>query len=492
VRVALGASRFRLARQLFTEGLLVAVAGTAGGLLVARSGTTAFFKLLPETAWSPLTRFRDDVQLNGTILTFAVLLSAVTTIVLTLTPVVDSLKLVLAESLRAGQRTSRNSREHRVYKVLVASQFACAIVLLVGAGLLIQSFSRMQRVDRGFDPDRLFLMGLPLAGRNPQTFVEQVLERIKAIPGVESAAVKSGPRFDELNFPINFERALPQGDVVVRYTSATADYFTVLKARLLAGRMFDARDNASSRGVVIVNETLARQHFPDRNPIGERIVLAYNNQRMPLEIVGVVSQIKPDAPGEPLRAQVFAHWPQIPWIGASVLVRASGDPAAVQAALRQATTSVDNNLPSLTSRAAAEILAAQVATPRLYTVLVGVFAAAAVALAALGLYGLFAYIVGRRTNEIAIRVALGGQRSSIVRMVVAEGLQLSLAGITIGLVGAIALARVLRSLLFEVSPADPMTLSAVVTLLGLVAMAACYIPARRAATTNPLIALRRE
>jgi predicted permease len=492
VRVALGASRARLVRQLLTEGLLVSIAGTAAGLLVAKWGISTFFTLLPDTTWNPLIQFRDEVHLSGAVLAFTLVLSIATTVVLTLAPVVDSLTAALAQSIRAAQVTGRSRRDNRAYRMLVSSQFACAIVLLAGAGLLMQSFVRMQRVARGFDPTSLAVMGLPIGGKDPQLFVDAALERIRSSPAIESVAVKNGPRFGELNFPINFEHRPLTGDIVVRYSSVTADYFRVLKARLVAGRTFDTRDSANAPRVVVINETLRRQYFPDQDPLGRRIVLAYNFQRIPLDIVGVVGDMRHDAPGEPLPAQMFVPWPQAPWISASIVARGHGDPASVQSALRDAVQSLDPNLPVSPVRTLDEILDSQVATPRLYTTLLIAFAAGAVALAALGIYGLFAYVVGRRTNEIAIRVALGGQRSGIIRMVVGEGLRLSLVGIGIGLLGTVALARVLRSLLFEVSPNDPMTLTGVVTLLGAVAMMACYIPARRAARTNPVIALRRE
>lgn len=319
------------------------------------------------------------------------------------------------------------------------------------------------------------------------------MQRIGATSAIDSVAVMSSPRFGQLNFPINIEhRPLPEGDVVVRYSSVSSDYFRVLKARLLAGRRFEARDGANAPRVTLINETLARQYFSAESPLGRRIVLAALNQRIPLEIIGVVGDIRQDAPGEPVRPEVIVHWPQIPWQAATLLVRGTGEAGLVQRALREAFASLDKNLPASPPQTVDEILASQVATPRLYAILFAAFGVVAVALAALGIYGLCAYIVGRRTNEIAVRIALGGQRSRIVRMVIGEGLRLSLAGIGLGLLGTIALSGLLRSLLFEVSPNDPVTFSGVVALLGAVGGVACYIPARRAARTNPIVALRSE
>jgi len=493
VRVALGASRTRLIRQLFVEGLLVSLAGAAAGLLVARWSIAAFFSPLPQTAWTPLSRFRDAVQLDATVLLVAVLLSTLTAVVLTLTPVLDALKRALGESVRSWPGTIVARREHRVYRLLVAGQFACAIVLLAGAGLLMQSFVRMLTVERGYDPSGVMIMGLPLPARNQQVFIDEALERVRSAAGVESVAVMSAPRFGQLNFPINVaERPLPDGDVVVRYSSVTADYLRVLRARLLAGRTFDVHDDANARRVVMINDTLARQYFSGEDPVDRRIVLVYNNQRVPLEIVGIVADIRQDAPGEPVRPEVLVHWPQAPWLAATLVVRAGGDPAAVQHAVRAALWSVDRSLPAYPSLTLDDILQAQVATPRLYMVLFGVFSGAAVILAALGIYGLFAYIVGRRTNEIAVRVAIGGQRSRILGMIIGEGLRLSLVGIGAGLLGTIALTRLMRGLLFEVSANDPVTFGGVAVLLCAVALAACYLPARRAANTDPIVALRYE
>jgi putative ABC transport system permease protein len=493
VRLALGASRWRLVRQLFSEGLVVALAGTAGGLLVARWGVTIFFTMLPDTAWSSLIRYRNDVRLDGPVLLFTVLLSVLTTVVLTLAPVADSLRLALADSVRTASRTLPGKREHRVYKLLVAGQFACTIVLLAGAALLMQSFVRMLSVERGYDANRLLIMGLPLQTSNILAFVEDALARITTADGVESAAVMSAPRFGDLRFPINREdRPLPNGDVLVRYSSVTADYFRVLRARRITGRVFDSRDGASAPGVVVINETFARQFFPSEDPLGRRIVLSYNNERTPLAIVGVVGDIRQSAPGEAVNPEVFVHWQQLPWIAATVVVRTNRETAVVQRAMLESLRSIDKSLPAYPSRTVDEILDSQVATPRLYTILFAAFAVVAVGLAALGIYSLVAYIVGRRTNEIAVRVALGGQRASIVRMVIGEGLRLSLGGIGVGLLGTLALTRLMRSLLFEVSPNDPMTFTGVVALLGAVAVVACYIPAHRAALTDPMVALRRD
>lgn len=424
---------------------------------------------------------------------FAVLISALTAVVLTLVPVWDSLKLALADSVRSGGKKTATSREHRLYKSLVVCQFACALVLLAGAGLLIQSFIRMMNIDLGYDPRGLMIMSLPESTQDRSTITDQALERIKVVPGVQSAALMSLNRFGQLNNQFNREdKPFPDGDVMVRYSSVTPDYFRVLQSRLIAGRGFETRDSANAPGVAIINEKLAREYFQDEDPIGRRIVLAYNNQRIPREVIGVVSDIRQDAPGQPVRPEILVHWPQLPWLSGFLVIRAAGDPAKVQKLVQEAIWSVDKNLPASRAETLDEILSSQVATPRLYMILFGLFSTVAVVLAGLGIYGLLAYIVTSRTNETAIRVAIGAQQRNIVRLVIGEGLLLSIAGIVLGLVGTLALTRLMRSLLFEVSPTDLGTFCGVALLLLAVALAACYIPARRASKTDPAVALRHE
>lgn len=492
-RLALGATRWRIVRQLFVEGLLISLFGAVAGLLVARWSIGALFQLLPETAFTSLNRFREGVNLDGTVLLFTVAISMLTAVVLTLTPVWDSLKAGLVESFRTAGLKTQTRREHRLYRVLVMGQFACAIVLLAGAGLLVQSFVRMLNVDYGYDPQGLAIMGLPQPAQNRETFVAQVLERIHSVPGVESAAVMSYDLFGGLNFPFNIEnRPFPNGDVMIRYSSVTPDYFKVLKSRLIVGRRFEVRDSANAPGVAIINERLAQQYFSDRDPIGQRIVLSYNNQRIVREIIGVASNVRQDAPGEPIKPEILVPWAQLPWLGATLVFRAGGDPSRAQKLVQEAIWSVDKNLPPGRARTLEEIHSSQVATPRLYMILIGLFSAMAMMLAAVGIYGLFASIVTRRSNEMAIRVTMGAGRPGILWMVIGEGIRLSAAGIVIGLLGAIALARLMGSLLYEVSPTDPLTLGSGTLLLLSVALIACYIPARRAAKTDPMVALRHE
>jgi predicted permease len=493
VRLAVGANRWRLMRQLLVEGLLISAFGAAAGLLVAKWSIGAFFYLLPGTALTSLNRFREAVRLDSQVLLFAALISVLTALIITLAPAFNSLKLALANSVRTGGNKTQTRGEHRLYKLLVVSQFACAIMLLAGTGLLIQSFIRMLNVERGYDPQGLMIMSFPQSTQNRQALVDQAVERIKSAPGVESAALMSSIRFGQLNFPFNREdKPFPNGDVLVRYSSVSADYFRVLRSRLLAGRVFDEHDSAQAAGVAIINEKLAREYFSGEDPIGRRIVLAYNNQRIPREVIGVVTDVRQDEPGEPVKPEILVHWKQLPWLSGTLVIRAAGDPGNVQRVVQEAIWSVDKNLPPSTARTLEQVLSDEVATPRLYMILFGLFSAVAVMLSMLGIYGLLAYVVSRRSNEMAIRVAVGARSRNILQLVIGEGIRLSVIGIVAGLIGAAILTRLMRSLLFEVSPTDPVTLLSVALLLLFVAWAACYIPARRAAKTDPIAVLRHE
>jgi putative ABC transport system permease protein len=350
----------------------------------------------------------------------------------------------------------------------------------------------MVHVEYGYDPRGLTIMGLPQPVRNREAFVAQVLERIHAVPGVDSAAVMSFDGFGQLNFPFNIaEKPFSNGDVMVRYSSVTPEYFTVLRSRLIAGRKFDTRDSGSAPGVAMINERLARLYFSDRDPIGRTIVLSYNNQRMPRVIIGVTGDVRQDDPGQPIKPEILVPWAQLPWIGATLVMRAREQPFTPKL-VQEAIWSVDKTLPPGRARTVDEMLSSQVATPRLYMILVGVFSAMAMALAAVGIYGLFASIVARRRNEMAIRVTMGARGTNILWMVIGEGIRLSAAGIVLGLFGAVALARLMQSLLYEVSPTDPLTLGSGAILLLTVALVSCYIPARRATRTDPMVALRHE
>jgi putative ABC transport system permease protein len=493
LKLALGAGRGRLVRQFIVEALLLSALGAAAGLLLAQWSIAALFRLLPNTSWTALVSLRDEVHLNGMVLLFAAAVSIVTGIMFAIIPAWRAIRMTIAGSLQGAGRSTQTRGEHRLQKSLVVAEIACAVVLLAGAGLLIQSFLRMQRIEYGYDPHGLAITPLLQPARNRQLFTDQVLERLTVTPGVESAAVMSFSSFGGLNFPFNIEsRPLPGGDALGRYSSVSAGYFRVLRARLLAGRTFNADDSPNAPGVAIINDTLARRYFQGGSAIGQKIVIAYLNQRVVREIVGVVADIRQDRPSEPIRPEVFVHWPQLPWLGAVLVIRAHGDPSDLGKAVQAAISSVDKTVPALPVQTVEAMLNDQVAEPRLYVILLGTFAGAALLVAMMGIYGLLNYVVSRRLHEMAIRIAIGAQALDIVRSVVGEGLRLSIAGIGCGLVGAVALTRLMKGLLFNVTPTDPLTLGVVTCVLFAVAVAAAYLPARRAAMADPLMALRHE
>jgi putative ABC transport system permease protein len=299
--------------------------------------------------------------------------------------------------------------------------------------------------------------------------------------------------FGGLSFPFNIEnRPLPGRDALGRYSSVSAGYFRVLRARLLTGRTFNAGDSTNAPGVAIINDTLARLYFQGGNVIGQKVVIAYLNQRVVREIVGVVADIRQDQPSEPIRPEVFVHWPQLPWLSAVLVIRAHAGPSDLGKAVQAAISSVDKTVPALPLQTVEAMLNDQVAEPRLYVILLGTFAGAALLIAMMGIYGLLNYVVGRRLHEMAIRIAIGAQARDVVRSVVVEGLRVSVAGVGCGLAGTVALTRLMKGLLFNVTPTDPLTLGVVTCVLIAIAVAASYLPARRATMADPLMALRHE
>jgi putative ABC transport system permease protein len=493
IKLALGVGRRRLVGQFIIESLVLSMLGLAGGLLLAKWSISALFTLLSNTSWTDLVFLRDDIHINAAVVVFSIVLSSLTGIVVALIPALSIMRIAIASSIRNAAVRTQNRSENRLHKSLVVLQFACAVVLLAGAGLLVQSFVRMQRVDYGYDPAGLALMPLPQTGPARQVFIHQVMEKIKTTPGVESAALMSFTSFGALNFPFNIEgRPLPGGDTLARYSSVSAGYIHVLKAKLVAGREFNEQDTANAPGVAMINETLAREYFQGEDPVGKKIVIAYLNQRVVRQIIGVTSDIRQDQPREPIKPEVFVHWPQLPWFAAVMVVRTQGDPEGMGKAIQQAIWSVDKTVPRSTLKTVESMLGDQVAEPRLYLTVLGAFAAAAVLLAMVGIYGMLSYVVSRRMNEMAIRIAIGAKSRDVVRTVVGEGMRLCIAGIGLGSIGAIALTRLIKNLLFGVAATDPLTLASVTLLLLAVALVACCAPALRATQADPVDALRHE
>jgi putative ABC transport system permease protein len=496
IRLALGAGRARLMRQLLTESVLLGLAGGAVGLLLAAWSLDLLIGILPSKEAFQLPV---EIRIDRAVMFFTLTISVLTGIVFGLVPAWQASRPDVSEWLKEGGRAS-GAGHQRTRSALIIGEIAVALVLLIGAALLVQSFVRLRRVDLGYDPNGLLTMWVPASfSRYPNDeakarFYKRLLEQVSQVHGAEGVTLSSEAWFGLLNFQFNIEGdPLPTGDATVRYSSIAPDYFNVLKAQIRAGRDFDDRDNGRAPGVAIVNETLARRYFPDGSPLGRKIVLGYLGRRLVREIVGVSTDIKQEELGSPTNPEVYVPYQQVPWFGAALVIRASsGDPMSLKKDLQQAIWEVDKDLPVSGADTVEHHLSALVAEPRLYTLLLGVFAGVALILASVGIYGVMSYSVTERTHEIGIRMALGAKQRDVLALVVRQGLMLALIGVAIGLAVAFALTRVMSSLLYGVSASDPMTFAAISLLLASVALLACYLPARRATKVDPMVALRYE
>jgi putative ABC transport system permease protein len=500
IRAALGAGRLRLIRQMITESLLLSLIGGALGFLLAVWGSSLLVSLIPED----VPRIH-EVSVDTRILAFTLLVSFVTGVVFGLAPALQASKLDLNASLKEGLRgTTAGWRENRLRGLLVISEIAMAVVLLVGATLLIKSFVRLLDVRPGFNPTNVLTMDVQLPDLPPsryakadeQTFFfQQLVDRIKALPGVEGAAgVVTLPltgAFESTDVIIEGPAPLPEGQrPEADYTTVTPDYFRTLQIPLLKGRQFTAQDSKDAPGAIIVNDILARTLWPNEDPIGKRLTVGF--EKTPRQIIGVVGNIKQTTLDATARAAMYMPHLQSPNSGMTVLVRTTGEPLAMTAAVREQVRALDKDVPIYHIQTMDQVLGSSVAQPRFSMLVVGLFAALALVLAVVGIYGVMAYSVSRRAHEIGVRMALGARTSQVMKLVLKEGMTLTLVGIAIGIFGAFALTRMMATLLFGVGPKDPLTFMGVAALLAAVAFVACYIPARRATRVDPLVALRYE
>jgi predicted permease len=503
IRLALGAPRRRLLRQLLIESLLLAALGGVAGLLLGQWGLDGLMNLLPES-YDAYYHIQDQLGagiVDGTVLSFTLLISALTGVFFGLIPAWQASNPVVNDELKEGGRSADGARGRRLRGALVVAEIALAMVLLVGAGLLINSFARMSRAELGFDPRNLFSMSVQtrtkflIEGGDERRarFVRQVFDQVSQTPGVESAVVTSAGIFPVLHFGFNIEGRPLAADADALYETISPNYFRALRAGMVAGREFDERDDTRSSGVAIVNETLARRYFAGEDPLGKRISVAVGRQRAALEIVGVAADMKQGELGAPVIPQIYTPYLQRPWYSSAVVVRAAhNDLSAVKNDAQRAIWTVDRDQASTQIQTAEETLNNSLAEPRLYTILLGVFAALALSLASVGIYGVMSYAVTERTREIGVRMALGAQAGNVLKLVIGQGMTLALTGVTIGLVAAVGLTRLISGLLFGVTATDPLTFVVIALLLIVVALLACYIPARRAATVDPMITLRSE
>ena len=494
VRAALGASRTDLIRQLLAESALLSLASGVLGLLLAEAGT----RMLDRASQLNLPRIQ-EVHLDWQALLFTLLISLLASMFFGLIPSLQVSRPDLNAILRESSRgTSGSKRRYRTRSVLVVGQIALSMVLLIAASLLIRSFLALQHVDLGFDPQNVLTMQVSLPAAkyrsNPQqnNFFEQVLTRISAIPGVRSASASLWlPLTGIVVAPVQRSDDTPVafGKRPLAYWESVApDYFRAMNIRLLRGRMFTAHDNATSAPVAIVSESMARKFWPGQDSIGKQLVIARAEIRA--EVVGVVADVKALAVNQSNDSEMYSPYAQRTWPSMALVVRASGDPASLIAPIRNQISNVDPDLPVTGVRTMDDIVSASFGQRRVTLWLFAAFAATALLLAAVGIYGLLAYSVAQRRQEMGIRRALGAKPANILVLVLSEGLVLALIGIAIGVVSALAITRTLSSLLYNVSPTDPSLFIGVTLVFIVVAAAASYLPARRAIDVNPLAAMR--
>ena len=502
LRAALGASRGRITRQLLTESVLLAGLGGLLGLLIAQWGTEALVAAVPQN----IPRF-SAIRLDGAVLGFTLLLSLGTGIVFGLVPAWQASHVDLNTALKSGSRGAGGGEgKHRVRNALVMTEVALALILLICASLLIQSFARLGRVDTGMRTERLFTarIGLPVAAyprpENIIAFFDQLMPRLRAIPGVEFVTVVWPLPLSGSNNVSSFdieERPMPEGqqpDSPMRIVGP--DYFKTMGIPVRQGRGFEETDQLKSLPVVVVNEQFAQKFFPGQNAVGKRINPGWaigDEKSVMRTIVGVVGNVKHRTLDMEFTPEVYLFASQIPMDSMSIVARTSvSNPAGITSAVRSELAALDRNIPLVRVRVFDEYLARALARPRFNALLLSIFAGTALLLTAIGIYGVMAYSVSQRTSEIGIRIALGAAKSSIFRLVVGQAMTIVGISLAVGVVGAFAATRLLNSLLFGVGASDPVTFIAIVALVSVVAFVAAWLPARRATRVDPIIALRAE
>jgi putative ABC transport system permease protein len=508
VRLALGASRRRLVRQLLTESILLAVVGGVLGLGLALWGVDALLALSPQD----LPRLR-EVSIDGRLLGFTLCVSLLAGVGFGLIPALQASRVDLNEELKGEAKglTAGMGRSH-TRSILIVSEIALSLVLLTSAGLLVKSFLLLQRVKPGFDTNNLLLVRLSLPQANYQKrdqvadFYEKLAPRIESLPGVQGVGAASVLPLSGMNARADFAivgRALlsAQDAPGAQNRWVSPGYFRLMSIPLLKGREFTREDGPQSPGVVVIDEALAARYWPNQSPLGQRLRIDDGGAAPPreVEVVGVVGQVKHVGLEDEPTPTVYAPFEQVPAGTVSFLinnlnlvVRTDGDPLALQGAVRREVQGIDRDVPASSVKTMEQFLSSAVAPRRFQMLLLALFAGAALVLAAMGVYAVISYSVAQRTHEIGIRVALGAGRSDVLKLILGQGVKLILLGLVAGLAASLALTRLMSSLLYGVSTFDPATFIVVSVLLALVALAACYIPARRSMKVDPMEALRYE
>ncbi|MGE0128227.1 MAG: ABC transporter permease [Blastocatellales bacterium] len=517
VRLALGASRWRIIRQLLTESLLLSLGGAVVGILLAVWGVDWLTTLLAGNASSFSVRLPrlSEIKIDAVALAFTITVSVAASIIFGLAPALAASKPDLNQTLKESGRGSAGGRR-RLRETLVVAELALALVTLIGAGLLMNSFLKLQSVDPGFNPRNLLTMTVSLAGAaqyvgpTRESFYRQLEDRLKALPGVESAsAINHLPLAGDVwgrALTIEGRPLPPPGEgIEVTFRVSRPDYFRAMGIGLRAGRDFTEHDTPNAPGVIILNETLARRHWPSEDPIGKRVTLddPRDNTRAPqwLTVVGVVKDVKQgswtDAPSNEIylpfqQSGGFYLGTARHFASMTLAVRTSVEPQSLATAAQEVVRALDRNLPVSNVMAMDQVVTDTLWQQRFNLQLIGLFAGVALTLAAVGLYGVMSYSVAQRAREVGLRMALGAQASDVLKLVVGQGMKLALLGVGLGLLVSVALTRVMANLLFEVSATDFTTYAVIALLLTVVALLACWIPARRATKVDPMIALRSE
>jgi predicted permease len=517
VRVALGAGRWRIVRQLLTESLLLSVCGAALGMLLAVWGVDWLTALLAGNSSSFTVRLPrlSEIKVDATALGFTLTVTLATSLLFGLAPALAASKPDLNQTLKESGRGTSGGRR-RLRETLVVAELALASVMLIGAGLLMNSFLKLRAVDPGFGPRNALTMMVSLAGASQyvgpgrETFYRQLTDRLAALPGVESvSAINHLPLAGDwwgTSLAIEGRPPPPPGQEVIGiFRVSRPGYFQTMGIPLRSGRDFTERDTPDASGVAIINETLARRQWPSEDPIGKRVTLddPRDNSRTPqwFTVVGVVKDVKQNS------------WTDAPWneiylpfqqnrhfysgtaghlTSMTLVIRTTVEPKSLAIAAQETVRSLDRNLPVSSVVTLEQVIADTLWQPRFNLQLIGIFAALAMSLAAIGLYGVMSYSVAQRTREVGLRMALGARRRDVLKLVVGQGMKLALAGVALGLLAAVALTRLMEKLLFEVSATDISTFAVIALLLTIVALLACWIPARRATKVDPMVALRCE
>jgi putative ABC transport system permease protein len=506
IRLALGASRARLAGQLLTESTLLSLISGAVAIVTVLILKNAIVTLAP----ADIPRI-SEVDVGVGVLFFAFLISILTGVLFGLAPALQAANPDQVENLREGGRGSGVGRRHaRLSRILVVSEVALSVVLLAGAGLLLRSFWRVLEVHPGFNPSHLTTVQIwiPISN-NPATdpysieekradFLLEVFRRVSVLPGVEQASI-SGNDTLPMNSGRNFSPFSIQGRATASERGPIADiavvdaqYFRTMEVPLITGRNFNDFDTYKTQPVAVIDQTLARQYWPRENPLGQQIKFGFGRGTQGVTIVGVAGDIKSDGFEAPSVPHIYVALGQFAPVNAVVFLRSRGEVEHLGEAVRHEVENVDPNVPVHSISSMDQIIARSVADRRFALELLGAFAAVALLLAAIGIYGVMSYSFSQRTHEVGIRIALGAQRLDILRMTMGEGMRIVVIGLASGLLGAAVMTRVFRSMLFDVGPADPLTFFSVSAVLAGVALFACYIPAKRATRVDPLVALREE